>query len=87
MRYIEQFNILVTASYYINRIQILSVPDFKELNEDSTKYEYGILRLEIISQSNDNAQILSADKGGCINIWNVNKKNETEFSIDLITSF
>ena len=84
MRYIEQFNILVTGSYDNKNITIWSVPDFNELNKATT--QNGIVSLEILSKSNDIVQIITGDNGQ-INIWNLKKINENKLSIELITSF
>ena len=85
MRYIEQFNILVTGSYVNKNITIWSVPDFNELNKATT--QNFILRLEIMIQSNDKINIITGDDVGQINIWKVKKINENKFSIELITQF
>ena len=85
MRYIEQFNILVTGSYDNKNITIWSVPDFNELNKATT--QNGILRLEIMSKSNDSVNIITGDTNGQINIWNIKKINDVKFIIELITSF
>ena len=85
MRYIEQFNILVTGSWDNTNITIWSVLDFNELNKATT--QNCIFRLEIMSKSNDTVNIITGDTNGQINIWNVNKISENKFSIELITSF
>ena len=85
MRYIEQFNILVTGSHFNKNIIIWSVPDFNELNKATTIH--GIFRVEIMSQSNDSVKIITGDTHGQINIWNVKKINENKFIIELIISF
>ena len=85
MRYIESFNILVTGSFLNNNITIWSLPDFNELNKATP--QNCILRLEIMSQSNDIVNIFTGDDEGFINIWNVKKINDVKFSIELITSF
>ena len=73
MRYIESFNILVTGSFLNNNITIWSVPDFNELNKAAT--QNAILRVEIMCQSIDSVNIITGDKKGWINIWNINKIN------------
>ena len=83
MRYIEQFNILVTGSWDNKNITIWSVPDFNELNKATTKNR--ILRVEIMSKSNDTVNIITGDEVGLIKIWNVKKINENKFSIELST--
>ena len=85
MRYIEQFNILVTGSYDNKNLTIWSVPDFIKLNKATT--QRGIYRVEIMNQSNDTVNIITGDMNGQINIWNIKKINENKFSIELITSF
>ena len=86
MRYIEQFNILVTGSYDNKNITIWSVPDFNELNKATT--QHSILWLEIMNQSNNTVNIITGEGySGLINIWKVKKINENRFSINLITSF
>ena len=85
MRYIEQFNILVTGSCLNKNITIWSVPDFNELNKATT--QNCILRVEIMCQSNDSVKIITGDTIGQINIWNVKKLNENKFNIELITAF
>ena len=84
MRYIEQFNILVTGSQYNQNITIWSVPDFNELNKAST--QDCIIRVEIMSKLNDRAHIITGGNGQ-IDIWNIKKLNENKFSIELITQF
>ena len=85
MRYIEQFNILVTGSYQNKNLTIWSVPDFNELNKATT--QNGIVRVEIMSESNDSVNIITGDTNGQINIWNVKKINDVKFSIELINQF
>ena len=85
MRYIEQFNILVTGSWDNTNITIWSVLDFNELNKATT--QNCIFRLEIMSKSNDTVNIFTGDTNGQINIWNVKKIKNNKFSIELITSF
>ena len=85
MIYIEQFNILVTGSYYNNNITIWSVPDFNELNKATT--QSAIFRLEIMCLSINSVNIITGDYVGQINIWNVKKVNQNKFRIELITSF
>ena len=79
MRYIEQLNILVTGSFWNKFITIWSVPDFNELNKATT--QNGILRVEIMNQSNDSVNIITGDTNGQINIWNLKKINENKFSL------
>ena len=56
-----------------NNITIWSVPDFNELNKAAT--QNAILRVEIMCQSIDSVNIITGDKKGWINIWNINKIN------------
>ena len=87
MRYLKQFNILVTGSRNNKNITIWSLPDINELNKAYTKY--GILKLEIMSESKDRFDIITGDNKGYVNILKIMKINENgnKFRIDLLTQF
>ena len=82
MRYIEQLNILVTGSWNNKNITRWSVPDFNELNKATT--QNNVIKVEIMSESNDRVHLVTIDNLGYINIWNLKRINDNNYNIKII---
>ena len=63
-------------------ITIWSVPDFNELNKATT--QNNVIKVEIMSESNDRVHLVTIDNLGYINIWNLKRINDNNYNIKII---